>query len=316
MTKKALTGFIVSVAAFVALMLVATFYDLEISVAVGNASSVYGQFFNYLGETPLWLGIPVAFLILYRAVDKNNRFYKWLRPVLLLCTFVGFFFFARYLMDEMTAELKWKYLYVTLFGLTMTGVALLCVRKTDDAIFKKLVVFAVFLLLLIAVSQGIITAMKYIWSRQRFRNLQIGNVSFGTSEGFTPWYLPNLGEHNPDALYPDVLGGKEYSGAYRSFPSGHTAAAAVSFAVVLLPELFDGLKKYKAVFFAAPTVYTVLVGVSRIVNRAHYLSDVTIGGFLTVGIAFLLKYIIKKVWQKYHLAGAECFVESVEKEAE
>jgi len=291
-------------------MAVATFFDLQISIAIGNADSVFGQFFNYLGEFPAWFGIPVACLIFFRAV--KGKYVKILKPVFLAFTFVGFFFLADYLMDEMTADLKWKYLYVTLFGLTMTGFAVLVTKKTDGKFFEKLMIFAVLTLTLIAVSQGITEILKLIWSRQRFRNLQAGNVFMGTSEGFTPWYLPTLGKHDPTALYSDVLGGKGDSGAYKSFPSGHTAAAASSFAIIILPDIFEKLKKYRAVFYAAPVLFTVLVAISRIVNRAHYLSDVTVAGFYTAGIAFLFRFLIIKIWKKYKLP---CYEALSEKEA-
>lgn len=297
MTKKSLTALIISIFCFVALMIIATFWDLNISVAIGNADSVYGQFFNYLGEFPAWFGIPLSFLIFYRAYQSCGK--KWLKYIFLVGVFAGFFFLARYLMSEMTAELKWKYLYVTLFGLTMTAIACLWIRGLKEETAKKLVVFAVLLIALIAVSQGITTVLKYVWSRQRFRTLQIGNTYAGTSEGFTPWYKPTFGNHDPTALYPDVLGGKGEEGAYRSFPSGHTAAAAASFAIIVLPDIFDKLKKYRAVFYVVPVIYTVLVGVSRIVNRAHYLSDVTIAGFYTAGLAYLFRFVLKKIRIKY-----------------
>ncbi len=311
MTKRSLIGLIVAVFTFVGLMIVATFYDLEISIALANADSVFGQFFNYLGEFPAWAGIPIGLLILFRGA-KGLKYEKILRPILLVGTAVGFFLLADFLMEEMTADLKWKYLYVVLFALTMTGFSLLAVKNVSDETFKKLTTFAILLLAVIAVSQGITTVLKYIWSRQRFRNLQVGNVAFGTAEGFSPWYLPTIGKHDPNHLYPDVLGGKDIDGAYRSFPSGHTTAAAASFAIIILPETFKKLKKYQVLFYALPIAYTVLVAVSRIVNRAHYLSDVTVGGFMTVGVAFLLKYIIKKVWTKYRLATYELFLEAEE----
>lgn len=298
MTKKSLTALIISIFCFVALMIIATFFDLNISVAIGNADSVYGQFFNYLGEFPAWFGIPLSFLIFYRAYQSSGK--KWLKYIFLIGVFAGFFFLARYLMSEMTAELKWEYLYVTLFGLTMTVIACLWIRGLKEETAKKLVVFAVLLIALIAVSQGITTVLKYVWSRQRFRTLQIGNTYAGTSEGFTPWYKPTFGNHDPTALYPDVLGGKGEEGAYRSFPSGHTAAAAASFAIIVLPDIFDKLKKYRVVFYVVPVIYTVLVGVSRIVNRAHYLSDVTIAGFYTAGLAFLIRFVLKKIRIKYN----------------
>lgn len=299
MTKKSAIAISVCAAVFVALLTVATFFDLEISIAIGNADSVFGQFFDYLGETPAWLGVPVGLLILYQALQKGHKFYKWLKPVLLVLTFVGFFFYSRYIVNRMFTDLKWKYLYITLFGLVFTFLAVIATNHVDKAIFEKLIVFALVLLIAIAVSQGIVELLKYVWSRQRFRNLQAGNVYEGTSAGFTPWYKPTLGKHDPDLFYPDALGGKSDSGAYKSFPSGHTAAAGASFAVVILPEIFEKLKKYGVWFYVIPGVYTAMVAVGRIVNRAHYLSDVLFGGTISIICVFVAKFIILKLWNKY-----------------
>ncbi len=305
MTKKNVIAVSACALAFAGLLIIATFFDLEISKAIGNANSVFGQFFNILGETPAWLGLPVGALILYQALVKENKFYKWLKPLLFVCILVGFYFFARYLMDEIVVELKWKWLYTGVFGLAMTLLSVLATNRVDKEIMNKLVIFAVLLLIAIAVSQGIVTVLKYIWSRQRFRNLQAGNITGGDTTGYTPWYKPTLGKHDENVLYPDTLGGKELSGAYRSFPSGHTAAAGVSFAVILIPEIFEKMKKYGVWFYAVPSVYTVIVAVSRIVNRAHYLSDVLIGGTIAVLSVFILKFVLKKFWIKYNFVGAE-----------
>lgn len=309
MTKKSAIALFACVATFAALLAIATFFDLQISIAIGNADSVFGQFFNYLGETPAWLGLPAACLIIYQAIRKEHKFYKWLKPIALAITFVGFFLFARYLMDEMFIELKWSYLYMVVFGAVMTFLAVVATNRVDKAIFEKLMIFAVLVLVCLAVSQGLVTILKYLWSRQRFRNLQVGNVVGGTSTGFTPWYMPALGKHDPGALYADLSGGKEYSGAYKSFPSGHTAAAGISFAVIIIPEIFEKAKKYKIWFYVLPAIYTVLVAVSRIVNRAHYLSDVLFGGTISVTSVFVFKYVLKKIWLKYNLVGANSFRE-------
>lgn len=176
MTKKSIIALSSCAAAFVALLAAATFFDLEISIAIGNADSVFGQFFNYLGETPAWAGLPAALLILYQAVRKENKFCKWLKPLLLAATFVGFFLFARFLMDEMFVELKWSYLYMAVFGAVMTFLAVAATNRVDKQIFERLLIFAVLVLVCLAVSQGLVTIFKYVWSRQRFRNLQAGNV--------------------------------------------------------------------------------------------------------------------------------------------
>lgn len=304
MTKKSVIAISSCAVAFAVVLIIATFFDLEISKAIGNAESVFGQFFNILGETPAWIGLPIGCLILYQAVVKENKLYKWLKPLLFICVLVGFYFFARYLMDEIVVDIKWKWLYTGVFGLAMTLLSVAATNKVDKEIMNKLVIFAVILLAAIAISQGIVTVLKYIWSRQRFRNLQAGNIYGGDTTGFTPWYKPTLGKHDESVLYPDTLGGKELSGAYKSFPSGHTAAAGVSFAVVIIPELFEKMKKYSVWFYVVPSVYTVMVAISRIVNRAHYLSDVLIGGTVAVLCVFVLKYVAKKLRLKYNFVGA------------
>ncbi len=305
MTRKNLIAVISVAVCFVALLIVATFYDLEISLAIGNADSVFGQFFNYLGETPAYAGMCIACVILYRAVGKQNKFYKFLKPALFVCVLVAFSWFAAFIMDEMFVELKWSYLYMAVFGIVGAGLALAATRNAKKETMEKLVIFAVLILACLAISQFLVTVLKYIWSRQRFRNLQAGNTFGGDTVGFSPWYLPQLGKHDPDALYSDVLGGKDDSGAYKSFPSGHTAAAGISFAVIILPELFASLRKYKVWFYVLPSVYTVLVALSRIVNRAHYLSDVLFGGLIGVGSIFLVSFILKKMWLKYNWCGAD-----------
>jgi membrane-associated phospholipid phosphatase len=112
--------------------------------------------------------------------------------------------------------------------------------------------------------------------------MDIGNGGTDAS-GFTPWYVANLGKNKAAAdNYVEDGAGMLFDDAYKSFPSGHTSAAALSFVVVLLPDIFEKLKKQKIWFYIVPAIFTVLVAVSRIVNRAHFLSDVLFGG--TIGI--------------------------------
>ena len=82
------------------------------------------------------------------------------------------------------------------------------------------------------------------------------------------------------------------SDAFRSFPSGHTSAAGLSIALVLLPDLFEKLKKYKVWFYVAPITYTLLVALSRIIVKAHFLSDVLAGFIIAVGSVFFSRWII------------------------
>ena len=78
------------------------------------------------------------------------------------------------------------------------------------------------------------------------------------------------------------------SDAFKSFPSGHTCSAAMSYVLIMLPDAIDfkHKKAAKAICWICPIVITGLVATSRIVAGAHYMSDVTFGG--TIGFLCML----------------------------
>lgn len=297
MAKKNILAIGICAICFVALMTVAAFFDLQIDEAIGNADSVFGQFFANLGEIPAWLAIPVAGIILYQAVRKDNKYAVWLKIAFLALTFVGTLFLFRYFSKHLFTELKWKYLYLVVFSVAVEWLAVLGTNKVDKELMEKLVFFAVFLIIVLAVSQGITTLFKWIWSRQRFRNLEAGNITGGEARGFTPWYKPNWGNPNKNYYYPDSAGA-DADDAYKSFPSGHTAAAAMTFVLIMLPDMFEKLRKYKMWFYIGPAIYTLLVAVSRMVNRAHYLSDVTMGATITIVTVFVVRWLMYLIRNK------------------
>ena len=114
-----------------------------------------------------------------------------------------------------------------------------------------------------------VEGMKYLWGRVRFRDL----LAAGSYDAFTPWYKIN-----------GINGNK-------SFPSGHTAGAGMSYLMMAFPYLSKKWKNKKTLCFVIPLVYTSVVAFTRLVMGAHYLSDVAMGGivsFTVVIIAFTL----------------------------
>ena len=114
--------------------------------------------------------------------------------------------------------------------------------------------------------------MKNLWGRVRFRDL----LSSGSCDGFTAWF---------------VINGKNGN---KSFPSGHTAGAGMSYLLMLLPFIDKKREKYRAVYFWCPFIYTSAVALTRLVMGAHYLSDVAVGGV----IAFSCVLVGIKVYEK------------------
>ncbi|HKL74181.1 MAG TPA: phosphatase PAP2 family protein, partial [Clostridia bacterium] len=266
MTKKSILTLIILCVAFIGVLLVATFFDLDINIALANADSVFGQFFALFGEATAWMIIPIAGVILLQGVTKENKFRTYLKIVWLLLTFIGWFLVVRYFFEEIVIDLKAGILYEIFFAIIFTIMSILGTNKVDKEVMQKLVIFALVALVALAISQAVTTVLKMAWSRQRFRNMPVDDYS-----GFSNWYSPNwFKKGNSGAFVSDFAGMPDEDG-FKSFPSGHTMAAGLSFIIIMLPDLFEKLKKQKLWFYVVPAIYTFAVALSRIVIRAHFL---------------------------------------------
>jgi membrane-associated phospholipid phosphatase len=180
------------------------------------------------------------------------------------------------------------WLYISTYSVIGAVLAILATNQVDKQTMRRLAVFAVCVLIIMALAGIISQAVKISWERPRFRYVD--------SASFSPWYRINFGQNNRSIFgrgLPDYL---------KSFPSGHTAGSGVIFALLLLPELFEKLKKYTPWFWATATVYTAAVGLSRLISGHHFLSDVLIGGAITLGVTLLVKLLLKKLLEKNKLA--------------
>ena len=291
MKKKTLIGIIVWVVLFAVILTLATFYDLELNKAIGNADSIFGQFFRFFGEFWGYMFIPVAFAFLFAACTYDTKLGIVIKIVWGIATFVGWFLVMRYTMGqfsgtsygmlEETLPYRLLTLYSVIFALGLTALSLFAVSKIDKKTASKLAIFAVVMIIALGLSMGVTEVLKRIWTRQRFRNMDIGNGGSDAS-GFTPWYIPNFGKNKAAQSYYVVDdAGAPLSDAYKSFPSGHTCSAALCFVILYLPELFEKLKKHKLGYIICCAIFTIIVALSRIVNRAHFLSDTLFGA--TIG---------------------------------
>jgi membrane-associated phospholipid phosphatase len=68
------------------------------------------------------------------------------------------------------------------------------------------------------------------------------------------------------------------------------------FAIFMFPALADyvrGLKKFKPHLFALGFVWWTVTALSRLTVGAHYLTDVTIAGLVTI-IAYVIVSVVKR----------------------
>ncbi len=256
--------------AFIITLIAASLYDLEIDKALNNPKDPFSNWFYFTGEMPGKILMPFAGLFIYYFGEKKISKY-----VGLLFTIGGSIYFGFYSGTYIFRESENKKMYMIfclIYGLGY-GLFLLTIGKyikIPDKIKKPVVMAGYAGIAATFIQLGIIEGSKIIWGRVRFRDL----LSDGSFDRFTPWYHPN-----------GINGNK-------SFPSGHTAGAGISYIMMLLPSLSEKYKNKFALCFAVPFVYTSIVAYTRLVMGAHYLSDVAVGGTVSFTIVVVMMAIM------------------------
>ncbi len=80
----------------------------------------------------------------------------------------------------------------------------------------------------------------------------------------------------------------------KSFPSGHTFSAGLTYTLICLPDLVERFKTkgWRIFWYALPVFFTGLVAVSRIVMGAHYMSDVLFGGTCAFVGVIVMRWLV------------------------
>ncbi|MBR3684837.1 MAG: phosphatase PAP2 family protein [Clostridia bacterium] len=321
-TKKAWIEIGISLGIFVAIAIVAAFFDLQINKALDNTNSLFGQFFANLGELPTYLAAPIlGGILFYQDFGKSSKQKFVINKVCgATITFVGYLaaIFMWFWDNFVSEEVMYSIIYIIFFAVIMSVLTILAFAAVPAEKRSKVFWFAVFLAGVAALGNAIVQVMKFLWARQRYRTMTPGNPQYGEGlhtlypnydyDGYTPWYIINSFA-KPEIRteeYMALFDKDHISSPFQSFPSGHTVAAAASFGLIIVPDLFPEVKKHKWVFWTVPMVYTGLVGISRIVNTAHYLSDTLFGFYVGYGVAALGRFILINKVKPYMPEVAEC----------
>lgn len=268
MLKKYRTEIIVFYVLAAAAMVIASFFDLKIDIALNDPSNPFAVWLYRTGEFPSRLICPIAGAVIFRCTDKKAVAAIGAALCLGGSAYMGYYIGKHFFVEE------YRMAFSLLWGIGFGVAALYAVRfvTVPDEFKRPLFTAAV-------IGVGVMTAqlltvdiMKNLWGRVRFRDL----LSSGSCDGFTAWF---------------VINGKNGN---KSFPSGHTAGAGMSYLLMLLPFIDKKREKYRAVYFWCPFIYTSAVALTRLVMGAHYLSDVAVGGV----IVFSCVLVGIKVYEK------------------
>lgn len=301
--NRVIVGVLLFVAVFAALLIAASFTDLEVSdLLTGGAleegeylsHDVFGVAFEIFGSSPIYVmaGICVALLMLYVWRTLKLRPMREIICVILLAgSVLAFWFFF----DDMFGYIgEHAHAEGTYLETAMTVIAVLCALLTSavvtaafyrikDETLKKLMKFVIAFVIMAVIANVLVMIIKEPVGRMRYRamNSDLGQ-SLGGFANFQNWYESRGGQPEEWSAYFESAYG--VTDAFKSFPSGHTCAAGMTYALIMLPDVLGIRNKgVRALCWIFPVAFTAVVAISRIVVGAHFFSDVLFGGT----IAFL-----------------------------
>lgn len=310
-TKKIILWSSISAILLTAFIL-GTIYDLQISkalVQLNNDSYLSHNFFAIIGEAfgedILYVLLVSAIAIIFFNILKREIINKkWLKYIFLAGCLIFSFVICFYCIDKTLGYIS-EHTYfgldnflnstlgtiiVALFSLLIDICVFILFNKLSETSLQQLLWWSILVLFVAAISNGLVQGLKHVFDRTRFRAMHfVGDTQFTY---YTPWYQVNTNKFDSISIFAEDF--------FKSFPSGHTCAAASSAVLIALPmfvEKFNN-KKWKSIFLASSITYTVLVALSRIVAGAHFFTDVFVGGLITFVCTIVAMIIFKKLLEK------------------
>lgn len=282
MVKKYKNEIIIFYVLSIAMMIVASFFDLKIDQILNKPNDAFSLWFYATGEMPARLVLPLAGVVIFYLSEKI--FFKLFGAVVCMG---GSAYLGTHISNYMFKEEN-NLIFGIVFGLGI-GVITMAIGKyikIPNVLKKPLLIFAYAGIAVMAVEVGIVEVVKIFWGRPRFRAMkEIGDFSV-----FQQWYQFNGEKYKP--LFVNAF--EHPSNEIKSCPSGHTASAAVSYLMMFMPFCFDKFRNKTKLCFAVPLVYTSIVAFTRMVLGAHFLSDVTIGAIITFTVTIIIMAIVDK----------------------
>ena len=307
---------------FVALLVVATFYDLQISRILTKHSLDAGDyishngfalFFEALGCSPIYLmGSVVGAIIFWFFARKQGKL-RILSALGVIAAVAGFTlvvkdlfgYAAEYIGANLTEDNSLVlaahhlagagYLWgVSVVVGAMPAVGMLLAwgripKETND----KMIWWA-FAILGTLLFYFVPHFVKGPVGRVRFRTMNY----LGDFEYYTRWYVMN-GKRvlTADGIVASTAEAKAAiivaSDTCKSFPSGHTFSAGIIYTLLCLPYVSEkcARKGVKLGLWLGTVGYVALVAISRIVAGAHFMSDVLVGGTISFLGAMIMREI-------------------------
>ena len=263
-------------------LIIGTFLDQQITAKLGNTDNMFGIMFTALGPVLSLAVGNIAASILFFMPKHEKKWVNIVCRILGAIAFVGFTFFSikegfAYVdFQRMQANAStYKALIAVLVALIAIATIIFCnlyTKKLDETVLIRTVIV---IFVIIAAWFFVSEVLKYLASRPRPRVIE-SNPEIA----YRPWY----------AFHP-LQAFKEPYKDCKSFTSGHAFNAACLITIIpLLLSLRKGENnsKLQITGIVLGGVWAFVIAFSRIVAKAHFMSDVMGGILLSSGAQALI----------------------------
>lgn len=294
---------------FLALLIVATFYDLEITRALADlevgqyqSNNIFGRIFETIGEMPVYLITLFAASIIIANLARRKRSAVFVITIIILefisifAAYYAFHKLFKYLTEhfDIVSSNSWttELSYVLLGAILVVAINVLS-RKYSLVFLNSVLPWAVIVLATVALSQFFTqVVIKIPAGRYRYCTMN----TLDDFSHFTKWFCFN-GKISPTEAMLEMGIAKD---GMKSFPSGHTCAATTLITLTSLPMFLKeaNTKKYKIICWCSVVAFVLIVMLTRLIMGKHFLSDVLIGGFVTVICYYVCLIFGKKLYDK------------------
>lgn len=242
-----------------------TFFDLRLDQFLYSPNILFGKIFYVIAPWPALFGMTFSSL-LYVYLETNTTFSRktgaWLLFLILGCGSTGYFFRSLW---SVSHQALWLCLLISLAVVPVPALMILhAVRGQESSSLRKL---ARYLLYVSLGTFACVTVLKEFWNRPRFYALhEYPEIMYRN------WYEPAFASSKTLAAEYGLQ-----ADAFKSFPSAHTATAAVSLSFPILCGYIRSLKNRQDMVIGLALLFTVLSAFSRLLLGMHFLSDVSAG---------------------------------------
>lgn len=276
-------------------ILFGSFFDLKISDALANSANGFGKFIESFGESLAYAVGTVGALLLWLGLWKRKHI---LAKIIAWAALIGGSGFLTYKLGDSfynntkSALVQYGFLinnvivcYIVAFLiLAAIDVVVFLVVDRSESKYNRLVRIGAIFIAAMLLQWLSMHFLKRVGGRPRWRFLfEVGGIWEEKHYVYQNWWdFAWFSRPNNDY--------------FKSWPSGHTATAALVPLFGLMPGVLKkDFRHSNLILFCSGLVYALIVAFARILAGAHYLSDVSFGLLVGSLMSFLPLFIASKI---------------------